>query len=84
MNHKLYTTRGLRPGGATALLCAGVDPDLIQLLGRWLSDAMFRYLRVQAATKRLSQLMLEHGTYTFAPGTPYSSPSSPLPAWPNS
>ena len=35
----LISARSLRPGGATALLCAGIDPDVIQLLGRWKSDA---------------------------------------------
>ena len=63
------SARSLRPGGATALLCAGVDTDIIQLLGRWKSDAMFRYLRIQAHThsSRLAQRMLDHGAYTFAP-----------------
>ena len=42
------SARSLRPGGATALLCANVDSDAIQLLGRWKSDAMLRYLRIQA------------------------------------
>ena len=28
---------------------------------------MFRYLRIQAATSHYSQLMLDHGAYTFAP-----------------
>ena len=40
--------RSLRPGGATALLCAGVDDETIKLIGRWQSDAMLRYLRVDA------------------------------------
>lgn len=40
--------RSLRSGGATALLCAGIDRDTTQLLGRWRSDAMLRYLHVQA------------------------------------
>lgn len=31
-----------------ALLCAGVDSDRLQLIGRWRSDEMFRYLNVQA------------------------------------
>ena len=66
---KLLSARSLRPGGATALLCAGVDKDAIQLLGRWKSDAMFRYLRIQAAVyaSNYAQLMLDHGTYTFTP-----------------
>lgn len=65
----LISSRSLRPGGATALLMAGVDSDHICLVGRWRSDAMFRYLRIQAATTRQSyaQRMLDHGDYTFAP-----------------
>ena len=51
------TARSLRPGGATALLCANVGTEAIMLLGRWKSDAMFRYLRVQAATTTFSQRM---------------------------
>jgi hypothetical protein len=31
--------RSLRAGGDTALLCANVDPNKIQILGRWKSDA---------------------------------------------
>jgi hypothetical protein len=67
----LLSARSLRPGGATALLCAGVDKDAIQLLGRWKSDAMLRYLRIQAHTvsAHFSQNMLDHGGHTFAPGT---------------
>ena len=63
----LLSARSLRPGGATALLCANISADAIQLLGRWKSDAMFRYLRIQAATTNYAQLMLDHGSYTFAP-----------------
>jgi hypothetical protein len=65
--HRL-SGRSLRPGGATACLVAGIDKDHIQLLGRWKSDAVFTYLRIQAAMRGLSQLMLDHGAYTFAPG----------------
>ena len=61
--------RSLRPGGATALLCANVGADHIMLLGRWKSDAMFRYLRVQAAaaTHHFASDMLRHGGFTFTP-----------------
>jgi hypothetical protein len=50
-------------------MCAGVDRDAIQLLGRWKSDAMLRYLRVQAASQahNYAQQMLSHGSYTFHP-----------------
>ena len=65
----LVSARSLRPGGATALLCADVDSDSIKLLGRWKSDAMLRYLRIQAHVVRsnFAQKMLEHGGYTFHP-----------------
>ena len=73
----LLSARSLRPGGATALLLAGVTTDNIGLLGRWRSDAIFTYLRIQAAalTGRFSQRMLEHGRYTFAPGV-YGQPDA--------
>ncbi len=63
----LISARSLRPGGATALLCANVDKDAIMLLGCWKSDAMLRYLRIQAMTPGFSQRMLDHGAYTFHP-----------------
>ena len=63
----LISARSLRPGGATALLCANVDSDVIMLLGRWKSDAMLRYLRIQDLSASLSQRMLTHGAYTFHP-----------------
>ena len=79
---QLISARSLRPGGATALLCADAGADAIMLLGRWKSDAMFRYLRVQAATSKFSQLMLNHGACTFAPsacaarGLPLQAPAA--------
>ena len=65
----LLSARSLRPGGATPLMMVGIDTDHICLMGRWRSDAMFRYLRIQAATQRLrvAQRMLDNGKYTFAP-----------------
>ncbi len=60
---KLIGSRSLRPGGATALMCANIEPAYIALLGRWKSDAMCRYLRTQAGSyhKHFSQKMLDHG-----------------------
>ena len=51
-------------------MCADIDPDYVALIGRWKSDTMFRCLRTQAASyhKHLSQAMLDHGDFTFAPG----------------
>ena len=61
------TAYSLRSGGATALLCAGRDPIIVQLAGRWKSDSMLRYLRVQAQslTATHAQDMLRFGAYTF-------------------
>ena len=77
----LLSARSLRPGGATALLCARVDKDNIQLLGRWKSDAMLRYLRIQAHVhaNNFAQKMLDHGSYSFAPGTYTAECDMPLP-----
>jgi hypothetical protein len=77
----LLSSRSLRPGGATALLCSGVDANIIQLLGRWKSDAMLRYLRVAslAHTTNFAEGMLQAGAFTFAPGTYDASPTRPLP-----
>ena len=63
------SARSLRPGGATALLCSDVDQLTIQLLGRWQSDAMLTYLRIQAAARRhnYAQHMLENGRFTYKP-----------------
>jgi hypothetical protein len=77
----LLSARSLRPGGATALLCAGIDSDVIKLLGHWKSDAMFRYLRIQVHIHQdnISQRMLDHGSYTFAPGKFVVAANMPLP-----
>lgn len=65
--------RPLRAGGATALLCAGIDNDndTIQLLGRWQSDAMLRYLHISASPVlyQYATQMFSGGSYTFTPGT---------------
>jgi hypothetical protein len=78
---QLLSARSLRPGGATALLCAGIDPDVIQLLGRWKSDAMLRYLRVaaHAHSAPLAQRMLDAGAYSFAPNTYTPNHIQPIP-----
>ena len=44
------SARALRATGATALLQGHVPISLIQLLGRWRSDEVFRYLHVQSET----------------------------------
>ena len=64
------TARSLRAGGAMALLCGRVGTDIIKLVGRWRSDAMFRYLHAQALpiTHNLARIMVTHGAYTLIPG----------------
>ena len=64
------TARSMRAGGAMALLCAGIDTDIIKLVGRWRSDAMFRYLHAQALpiVANLASKMFQHGSFTLLPG----------------
>ena len=76
MEPLLFSAHSLQPGGATALLVAGISTDKIQLLGRWKSDAMFRHLRIQASIGTLSQTMLDFGRYTFSPAA-FSSGALP-------
>jgi hypothetical protein len=61
------SARALRAGGAMALLCAQVDPDVIKLVGRWQSDQMLRYLHLQAYPKMHSfaKLMMNGGNFTL-------------------
>jgi hypothetical protein len=63
------SARCLRAAGATALLLANVDPDVIRLIGHWRSDEMLRYLHVQAypLMKHYAQKMLSVGMYTLIP-----------------
>jgi len=63
------TGRSLRAGGAMAMLCGKVDSDIIRLIGRWRSDAMFRYLHAQAIPiiSPLAPTMLQNGAFTLMP-----------------
>ena len=67
---KDITARSLRAGGAMALLCGQVDTNLICIVGRWHSDAMFAYLHAQALPliHNLARIMVQHGAYTLAAG----------------
>jgi hypothetical protein len=53
-----------------ALLCAQVDTDLIQLLGRWRSDVMLCYLHVQAQPlmRNFFRLMVQGGEFSLISG----------------
>lgn len=63
------SARSLRAGGAMALLCGNVDFNVIKMLGRWHSDAMLRYLHVQAQpiVQQLAVKMFNRGQYSFLP-----------------
>jgi hypothetical protein len=55
--------RSLRATGASALLTAQIDSNLIRLLGRWKSDAMLTYLHAQSAglIHQFSTQMVQQG-----------------------
>jgi hypothetical protein len=59
--------RSLRSGGATAMLCAGIDRDITQLVGRWKSDEMLKYLHVQADAimHNYSRQIFEQGHFSY-------------------
>lgn len=63
------SARSLRASGAMALLCANVDTDRIQLIGRWRSDEMLRYLHVQAepVMRNFAARMLQGGHFSLLP-----------------
>lgn len=64
--------KSLRASGAMALLNENVDPHKIQLIGRWKSDAMIRYLHIQAHSimSGFATLMLHGGNYALIPTDP--------------
>ena len=55
--------------GAMALLCFGVDTEIIKLVGRWRSDEMIRYLNVQVDPLNINftKRMLQPGIYCLHP-----------------
>ena len=65
VNPDNIAARSLRASGAMALLLAGVDPDKIRIVGRWRSDAMFRYLHAHAEplVRDNARLMFSGGHY---------------------
>jgi hypothetical protein len=52
------------------VMCAKVDTDLIQLLGRWRSDVILRYLHVrpQPVMRNFARLMVQGGQFSLIPG----------------
>lgn len=60
------SVRALRAGGAMALIRAGIDSDLVKLMGRWKSDVMLRYLHRSALhTADFAAAMLQHGSFVI-------------------
>jgi hypothetical protein len=60
------SARALRAGGAMALLRARVDPTVIQMVGRWKSWTMIRYLHKSATvTTDLAARMMIGGHYAL-------------------
>ena len=68
VNPDNIAARSLRSSGAMALLLGGVDPDKIRIVGRWRSDAMFRYLHGHALPliQDNSRIMFTGGHYQLA------------------
>ncbi|KAB5587926.1 reverse transcriptase domain containing protein [Ceratobasidium theobromae] len=58
------TGHSFRIGGTSALLKAGVSPDVVRSMGRWSSDAHFRYWR------DLADIATTHAEYIHGPSTP--------------
>ena len=64
---KDMSSYSLRATGVMALLCSSVDSNIINMVGRWRSKKMVRYLYVQAEPlmRNLYRLILTHGKYSF-------------------
>ena len=69
LNISDITAKALRATGTTALLNENIVGDKIKLLGRWKSDAMLRYLHLQAhhLMQDYSTIMLAGGDYNLLP-----------------
>jgi hypothetical protein len=63
------SARLLRGGGAMVMLCGNIDLNNIQTMGRWHSDAMMRYLHIQAQPiiGNYAAIMMNVGNYAFQP-----------------
>jgi len=66
--------------GGMALLCGRVDTSIIQLVGRWRSDVMLRYLHLQAGAlmSTLAQTILQAGSFHLVPGQEVPAAAIPL------
>jgi hypothetical protein len=64
LHYSDISAKSLRAGGAMALLCGKIDHNTIRMLGRWHSDAMMRYLHLQAKPlmREFAPTMFNHGS----------------------
>ena len=67
--HQEVSARSLWAAGAMALLCSGVNNEIIGLIGSWRSNKMMRYLHVEAEAimRNFYKLMISHGNYNLLP-----------------
>ena len=67
--YKDFSARSLQAAGAMALLCSGVDNDIISLIEHGRSDKILWYLHVQAELimRNFSKLIISHGNYNLLP-----------------
>lgn len=72
------SARSLRPGGATAMLCARIDTNIIRIVGRWKSDEMLIYLHAEAESlmRNYAQQVFQSGAFTYCPRTDVEDPNS--------
>jgi hypothetical protein len=68
----------LRPGGATAMLAAKIDLNITQLVGRWRSDEMLKYLHVQSINimQDHARRIYEQGHFTYQPDQNVDDPAT--------
>ena len=66
-----------------ALLCGRVDKTIMQLMSRWKSEAIFRYLHSQAPPlmQDLAITMSRHGSPTLLPAEATTTVANPQDAW---
>ena len=64
MDKDLVGTHSIRISGATALLLAGVPPEVVQIIGRWASNAFIGYTRYQAELMNGVAMRMANSRYT--------------------
>ncbi|QRV78784.1 site specific recombinase, phage integrase family protein [Ceratobasidium sp. AG-Ba] len=77
LGHSKISGHCFRIGGTSAMLQNGVAPDIVRELGRWSSDAFFRYWRDLPAIAALHAKMLTTNVSSSAPAQ-HRPPTRPL------